>query len=214
MKKKGLFISFEGIDGSGKTTQVKRLGQSLRDKGYELVTVREPGGTPVAEKIRELLLDARNDGICPRTEAFLYAAARAQLVTEVINPALTEGRVVIADRYLDSTLAYQGYGRGLDTRFLEQLNRLAVAGTVPDLTIILDISPVEGMVRRSDSCPDRLEREGLQFQEAVRAGYLSLSRQYPERIKVVDAMQPPEQVYAEIVALVTPFLAQLAEAGV
>lgn len=214
MKNKGLFISFEGIDGSGKTTQVKRLGQSLRDKGYELVTVREPGGTPVAEKIRELLLDARNDGICPRTEAFLYAAARAQLVTEVINPALTEGRVVIADRYLDSTLAYQGYGRGLDTRFLEQLNRLAVAGTVPDLTIILDISPVEGMVRRSDSCPDRLEREGLQFQEAVRAGYLSLSRQYPERIKVVDAMQPPEQVYAEIVALVTPFLAQLAEAGV
>jgi len=214
MKNKGLFISFEGIDGSGKTTQVKRLGQSLRDKGYELVTVREPGGTPVAEKIRELLLDARNDGICPRTEAFLYAAARAQLVTEVINPALTEGRVVIADRYLDSTLAYQGYGRGLDTRFLEQLNRLAVAGTVPDLTIILDISPAEGMVRRSDSCPDRLEREGLQFQEAVRAGYLSLSRQYPERIKVVDAMRPPEQVYAEIVALVTPFLAQLAEAGV
>ena len=133
------------------------------------MAVREPGGSPVAERIREVLLDASIDGLNPVAEAFLYGAARAQLVAEVISPALDKGSIVIADRYLDSTLAYQGYGRGLDKGFLNQLNQMAVSGTIPHLTILLDLSPAEGAVRRRGTVPDRLEQEGLAFQERVGA---------------------------------------------
>lgn len=204
--KKGIFISFEGIDGAGKTTQIRWLAEALKVKGYPVLTVREPGGTTLSEKIRELLLDARSEGISSEAEAFLYAAARAQLVSEVIRPALAEGRIVISDRYHDSTLAYQGYGRGLDMVFLEELNRLATAGLVPDLTILLDISPGEGLIRRGDTAPDRLEKEGLGFQEAVRQGYLSLSQQYKDRIKLVNAQRPVEEIHMDIIALVMPYL--------
>ena len=171
-----------------------------------MVAVREPGGSPVAERIREVLLDASIDGLNPVAEAFLYGAARAQLVAEVISPALDKGSIVIADRYLDSTLAYQGYGRGLDKGFLNQLNQMAVSGTIPHLTILLDLSPAEGAVRRRGTVPDRLEQEGLAFQERVRRGYLALSCQQPERIKVVNAAQLPEKVHEEIIYLVTTYL--------
>lgn len=202
----GLFISLEGIDGSGKTTQLQLLRQRLELEGRSVVVVREPGGSPIAERIREVLLDASNEGLNPVAEALLYGAARAQLVAEVIRPALEKGSIVIADRYLDSTLAYQGYGRGLDKEFLNQLNQMAVSETIPHLTILLDLSPEEGAVRRRGTVPDRLEQEGLAFQERVRQGYLALSFQQPERIKVVNAAQLPEKVHEEIITLVNTYL--------
>ena len=202
----GLFISLEGIDGSGKTTQLQLLRQRLELEGRSVVVVREPGGSPIAERFREVLLDASNEGLNPVAEALLYGAARAQLVAEVIRPALEKGSIVIADRYLDSTLAYQGYGRGLDKEFLNQLNQMAVSETIPHLTILLDLSPEEGAVRRRGTVPDRLEQEGLAFQERVRQGYLALSFQQPERIKVVNAAQLPEKVHEEIITLVNTYL--------
>ncbi|HWQ76223.1 MAG TPA: dTMP kinase [Syntrophomonas sp.] len=181
----GKFISLEGIDGCGKTTLLRQLQDCLQDK-YEILTLREPGGTEVSEKIRDMLLDIRNVGIRPRTEAFLYAAARSQLVEETILPALKEGKLVIADRFMDSTIAYQGYGRGLDLEMLHQLNRLCTGGLKPDLTLLLDIDPEVGMERRSRNIPDRLEKEGLEFQGRVRSGYLDLQQAEPQRIKLLD----------------------------
>lgn len=199
---KKCFISLEGIDGAGKTTQIELLCQKLAKLGFSVVAVREPGSTPLSEKIRELLLDVRSQDISPLAESFLYAAARAQLVAEVIRPALTEGKVVIADRYFDSTIAYQGYGRGIDVEFLRQLNLLATGGLMPCLTILLDLPPEEGMVRRGGLPPDRLEKEGIDFQRAVREGYLTLSRSEPDRIKVVDARLQVEDVHEQVVRLV------------
>ncbi len=185
MKARGRFISLEGIDGCGKTTLREQLYDCLKDK-YEILVLREPGGTEVSEKIRDMLLDVRNVGIMPRTEAFLYAASRSQLVEEMIMPALQEGKIVIADRFMDSTIAYQGYGRGLDIQFLRELNKLCTGGLKPDLTLLLDIDPEEGQRRRNQDVPDRLEKEGLAFQSRVRDGYLALQRAEPDRIKLLD----------------------------
>ncbi|HPT68945.1 MAG TPA: dTMP kinase [Syntrophomonas sp.] len=185
MKARGKFISLEGIDGCGKTTLREQLHDYLKDK-YEILVLREPGGTEVSEKIRDMLLDVRNVGITPRTEAFLYAASRSQLVEEMILPALQEGKMVIADRFMDSTIAYQGYGRGLDIEFLKELNQLCTGGLKPDLTLLLDIDPEEGQKRRNKDIPDRLEKEGLEFQSRVRIGYLSLQQAESDRIKLLD----------------------------
>lgn len=196
MKARGLFISLEGIDGSGKTT----LKESLRafiGREYTVIGLREPGGTAISEKIRDMLLDVRNDGIIDKTEALLYAAARSQLVEEVIRPALAEGKIIIADRYLDSTMAYQGYGRGLDLEFLEDLNRICTGGLKPDITILLDLDPGEGQKRRIKNVPDRLEQEGLDFQQRIREGYLIIQAREPERIKLLDARQAPETLLEE-----------------
>ncbi len=182
---RGKLISLEGIDGCGKTTLRQQLSDYLQDK-YEVLILREPGGTEVSEKIREILLDVRNTGIRPRTEAFLYATARSQLVEELILPALQEGKIIIADRFLDSTIAYQGYGRGIDIEFLKVLNLLCTGGLKPDLTLLLDIEPEEGQKRRNQEVPDRLEKEGLEFQSLVRAGYLTIQREEPDRIKLID----------------------------
>ncbi len=199
---KNMFISLEGIDGAGKTTQAELLFRKLVDEGFSALAVREPGSTPLSEKIRELLLDVESKHICPTAESFLYAAARAQLVTDVIKPALEAGKIVIADRYIDSTIAYQGYGRGVNIEFLHRLNALATGGLIPCLTIVLDIPPEEGMKRRRDIPPDRLEIEGIAFQRAVREGYLALSASDPARIRVVDASRPVEDVQEQVWSLV------------
>ncbi len=159
-----------------------------------MLCIREPGGNIISEKIRGLLLDAANQGITSRTEALLYAAARSQVVEEIINPALTAGKIVLADRYMDSTIAYQGYGRGLDINFLQELNQLCTGGLKPDLTLLLDLSSKEAELRRKQEIPDRLEKEGLAFQEKVRQGYLLLAEQEKERIKVLDARREIENV--------------------
>lgn len=185
MTSRGKFISLEGIDGCGKTTLREQLYDYLKGK-YEILILREPGGTEVSEKIRDMLLDVRNVGIRPRTEAFLYAASRSQLVEEMVLPALREGKMVIADRYMDSSIAYQGYGRGLDIDFLKELNWLCTAGLKPDLTLLLDIDPMEGQRRRKKDIPDRLEKEGLEFQSRIRQGYLDMQRAEPDRIKLLN----------------------------
>jgi dTMP kinase len=188
---KGLFISLEGIDGSGKTTLIQHLNRVL--EGYPLVNIREPGGTAISEKIREILLNVDNHQITPRTEAFLYAAARSQVVEQLIRPSLEQGKIVLADRYLDSTIAYQGYGRGVDLEFLHTLNYLCTAGTLPDATILLDLEPALGEARRHGKA-DRLEKEGREFQARVRQGYLQLARQEAERFHVIDASRAFDDV--------------------
>lgn len=185
MSNKGFFISLEGIDGCGKSTLKENLIKEL-DRTHTIVGIREPGGTVISEMIRDMLLDARNSGIIGRTEALLYAAARSQVVEEVIRPALDEGQMVIADRYIDSTIAYQGYGRGLDLGLLADLNRICTGGLYPDLTIYLDLDPAIAQLRRAQGQPDRLELEGLEFQARVRAGYLKLCIN-EARIKCLDA---------------------------
>jgi dTMP kinase len=198
MTNKGLFISLEGIDGSGKTSLAGHIKEQLTLRGHNVLTVREPGGTLISEKIRSMLLDVKNAGILPQTEALLYAAARSQVVQEIIRPGLERGEMVLADRYLDSTLAYQGYGRGLDLKYLTQLNQLCTGGLLPQLTLLLDVDPAKAAARRKKDIPDRLEKEGLEFQSKVRQGYLEIARQQPQRIKIIDAGKPLEQVIAQV----------------
>ncbi len=204
MNVQGKFISLEGIDGCGKSSLQEKLRAYL-DK-YEVISIREPGGTSISEKIRAMLLDISNEKILPRTEAMLYASARCQLVDEIIRPALAEGRIVLADRYMDSTVAYQGYGRGLDLGFLQELNHLCTGGIKPDLTILLDISPEEGLRRRRKDIPDRLEKEGVSFQQKVREGYLNMAREEPQRIKVLDAGQDFDHVLAAAITYIDQLL--------
>jgi dTMP kinase len=193
----GRFISLEGVDGSGKTTLLKCLQNYLQTSGYGVMTLREPGGTKISEKIRDILLDVKNEGILPGTEALLYAAARSQVVEELIRPALGRGQIVLADRYLDSTIAYQGYGRGLSIAYLTQLNELCTGGLMPHLTLLLDIDPLQAAQRRERALPDRLEKEGIKFQQKVRQGYLELARQAPERIKIIKAGSSLTEVEAQ-----------------
>ncbi|MBP5262260.1 MAG: dTMP kinase [Clostridiales bacterium] len=196
---KGLFITFEGIDGCGKSTQINKLASFLDDKGIPYLMLREPGGTVVGEKIREILLDKKNDGMDPVCELLLFEAARAQIVAEVITPALDEGKVVICDRFYDSTFAYQGYARGFGQEVVENLNRTAVNGTDPDITFLLDITPQEALARRNKrgEAEDRMEAMGLKFQEDVRAGYLLLAEKY-DRVKRIDATRDRDEIFSEI----------------
>lgn len=189
--KKGIFITFEGIDGSGKSTQVTALKDALEEKGMEVLLIREPGGTAIGEKIRDILLDRKHTHMAPTAELLLYEAARAQIVTEVIRPALQTGKTVICDRFYDSSVAYQGYARGLELASVDFLNRLATGGLEPNLTFLLDL-PVRAAwermnIREGDQ--DRLEMEGLEFMEKVRSGYLELAGRHPRMIKL-DAMSP------------------------
>lgn len=204
MRTRGVFISLEGIDGSGKTCVKKTILEQLETG--KVVEVREPGGTATSEKIRDILLDSQNEGIKPCTEAFLYAAARAQLVEEVIRPGLAAGKVILADRFLDSTVAYQGYGRGLDRQMLKELNRLCTSGLKPDLTLLLDVEPEEGLRRRGGELPDRLEKEGLDFQRRVREGYLQIALEEPERVRVIKAGRSLPEVAGEAAIIVRELL--------
>jgi dTMP kinase len=197
---KGKFIVLEGIDGSGKTTQLKLLGDKLKGMGLPVLHTREPGGTRIGDKIREILLNPEYQELVPRAEAFLYAAARAQHVAQVILPALAKGTIVLCDRFLDSSLAYQGFGRGIEVSLLERINEPATDGLVPDLTIILDFCTEDGMdrINLSGRRIDRIEREAGAFHQRVRMGYLSLAGRSPGRYRVINANRPVEQVHRDI----------------
>jgi dTMP kinase len=190
-----MFISFEGVDGSGKTTQVALLADSLRGEGRDVVATREPGGTPAGERIRELLLEGGE--IAPWTEAALFAAARAQLVDEVIRPALARGADVICDRYIDSSLAYQGIARGLGVERVLELNLLATSGLLPDRTFFLAISP-EDTTGRKNAEPDRIEREGDEFAAIVDQGYRELATIFAKRVVTIDATMPASDISREV----------------
>lgn len=197
---RGYFISIEGSDGSGKSTQMKKMVSYLEGKGFSVLVTREPGGTPVAEKIRELILDAENKALTDKAEMLLYAASRAQHVAEKILPSLEQGKIVISDRFVDSSIAYQGYGRDLGD-IVAQVNDIATGGLCPDLTVFLDVPPQMGLSRKqteADHTLDRLELEKLEFHERVYGGYLTLCKDYPERIYAVDGTQKPEVVFMEI----------------
>lgn len=195
---RGFFISLEGGDGSGKTTQAKRLANSLEGAGLPVVATREPGGTRLGEAVRAIVLDPANEDMSPWAEAQLYTAARAQLLREVILPHLARGSVVVADRFADSTLAYQGAGRGLEIAVLGAMQ--AVLKVKPDLTFLFDLDPRMGFARQAadGSRPDRIEREDIVFHERVRQGYLDGAKREPDRFHVVDAEQAPDQVAAEV----------------
>ena len=193
----GLFIALEGGEGAGKTTQARMVAIWLREQGFDVITTREPGATKVGMRLRALLLDTAHTGMSPRAEALMYAADRAEHVAEVISPALERGAVIITDRYTDSSLAYQGAARGLRTEDVAWLSHWATDGLVPDLTILLDLPPQAGLGRRTRSA-DRLEAEPTEFHDRVRAGFLSLARQDPQRYLVLDATRPAAELTQEI----------------
>ncbi|MDZ7725365.1 MAG: dTMP kinase [candidate division KSB1 bacterium] len=200
-EKNGIFITFEGIDGSGKSTQAAKFSDALINSGIESVVVRDPGGPRVSESIRKVLLDAANSGMSSITELLLYEAARAQLVEETIKPALADGRFVICDRFYDSTTAYQGYARQLDLDIVEHANQIGSCGLVPDYTFYIDMKPDKALDRltRSKTKQDRMEAEGIRFQTRVRLGYLDIAKQYPDRFMVVNGDNSVETVHKEII---------------
>ena len=198
---KGVFITFEGLDGCGKSTQMELLASALRDRGYMVLVTREPGGTALGEAVRDLLLDPRYHGMSARSEALLYAAARAHLVEQVIRPALADGQVVLCDRYLDSSLAYQGYGRGLGTDDIITLNVWATECLFPDLTIYLDLDDAVRGTRLA-AVPDRLEAEDTAFHRRVGEGFHELLKAYPHRIHRVEAAGTEAEVQARVQAVV------------
>ena len=211
--KKGLFITFEGLEGCGKTTQAKMLFDFLIKQKIPSIYTKEPGGTKIGDKIRKILLDQKNDGMDYKTEMLLFLASRAENVRLIILPALEEGKVVISDRFYDSTTAYQGYGRGIDLKITKHLNNLVVGKAIPDLTFILDIDPYEGLRRSAyfgNSREMRFEEEfinnkiigGKLFLERVRQGYYQLSHEETARIKLIDANRSKEDIFEEIIKIV------------
>ncbi len=197
--RKGLFITVEGTDGSGKTTQIKLMEKFLKAQGIDVILSREPGGTQISEMIRDLILDPRNTDISPLTEMMLYAAARAQHVFQVIRPALESGKYVICDRFVDSSYAYQGCGRGVDLKTVADVNRAAVDGVVPDITFFLDIDPRLAIERRIKSTgADRIEQEKMDFHIRVYEGYRKMALLYPDRIKTIDASKSIEEIASQI----------------
>ena len=201
---RGMFIALEGGEGAGKSTQAKLLGQWLTDMGHDVVLTREPGGTTVGAALRAILLDHDTGALSPRAEALVYAADRAEHVEALIQPALAAGSVVVTDRYVDSTLAYQGAGRSLGATELEQLAQIATGGLRPHLTVVLDIDPVDGLGRAGDH--DRIEAEPLDFHQRVREQFLALAAADPDRYVVVSAIEAPDAIHAAIRAAVEPLL--------
>jgi len=204
---KGIFISFEGIEGTGKTIQSKLLYEYLTKKGYELTLTEEPGGTRIGLKIRDLLLSVENKGMTSLAELLLYNASRAQHIQEVIVPVMNKGAIVITDRFTDSTVAYQGYGRGIDLNIIHSLKRMVAADLQPDITILLDLDVEVGLRRnRGINKMDRLELEDVEFHKRVRNGYLDIATKEPERIKLIDASEGIEQVHNRIIKIIMDFL--------
>lgn len=198
------FVTFEGIEGSGKTTQARRLSAYLERKGIPHLVTREPGGTPLADEIRSLLLSTRAEPVFPETELLLYEAARAQHVRGVILPARVSGRAVLCDRFCDATVAYQGFSRGIDDSRIEWLNAFASDGLSPDLTLLFDISPEEGIrrVEGRSGLRDRIESESREFHRVVREGYLQLSERFPSRILRLDGSLPEDDLFRQVQASV------------
>ncbi|MDW7650846.1 MAG: dTMP kinase [Bacillota bacterium] len=196
--KQGYFITLEGPDGAGKTTQLARLKAAAAGLGIQVACTREPGGTPIGDAVRKILLDPEYAEMVPLTEVFLYAAARAQLYHELIEPSLKQGMLILCDRFVDSTLAYQVYGGDMDYNFVLQANLRAIGGRLPDRTFILDIDPKAGFSRRQAGAADRMEQKSLDFHNRVRQGFLDLAVLYPDRITVVDGSLPEEDVFAMI----------------
>ena len=196
----GAFVTFEGPDGSGKSTQILWLAEHLKGLGQSVLLTREPGGTAISEQIRDVLHDLRNRAMRPQTEILLYSAARAQLVGEVIRPALAQGAVVLCDRYADSTLAYQGYGHGLDLDTLRRVTSFATGGLRPDLTLLFDLDPAEGLRRRQSGGLEwnRLDDYDLAFHQRVRDGYHALAKAEPDRWVVLDAAQDRDRLQTEV----------------
>jgi dTMP kinase len=198
-----MFITFEGSEGCGKTTQMAHLAECLRQMGHNILAVREPGGTPIGDQVRNVLLSNKNGEMHARTEILLFQASRAQLVEQIIRPHLEKGGIVLCDRYADSTLAYQGYGRGADLVELRSLIRFATGGLVPDLTLLMDIDVIQGLKRRSDDGDiNRLDAMTVDFYQRVRQGYLSLAAAEPARWVIVNANQTQEQVAEDIQRIV------------
>jgi len=196
---KGLFITFEGADGCGKTTQMRLLAQYLEKQGKDVLITREPGGKGLGEKVREILLNYDGE-VSDRCESFLFLADRAQNIDIIINPAVEQGKIVLCDRHTDSTVAYQGYGRGLDIARINMLNNLATNGRKPDLTFVFDID-IETSMKRVGSDKDRMESAGKEFHNRVRYGYLELAKQEHDRIRVVDAAKSIEDIHQNVVKI-------------
>ncbi len=190
----GLFITLEGCEGCGKSTQARLLSNKLRQHGLPYILTHEPGGTPLGNKIRDILKVKRDFSIAAEAELFLFAASRFQLVSQVIRPALFSGKVVICDRFSDSTFVYQGYGRGLDVKMIETVNELASAGLSPDITILLDAEAEIGLGRKRNSGEDRFEAENINFHRKIRDGYLESARRQPERWRIIQALQPQDEI--------------------
>jgi len=209
VKGKGKFIVIEGVDGSGKSTQAYLLSKYLGERKMRVLPTREPGGTPIGERVRDILLDPNGTPMIPECEMLLYMASRAQLAGEVLKPSLERGLHVVSERYIWSSLAYQGYAGGIAIESIEEIGRLATAGLEPDLTIILDVDPEIAFER--DKIPagldqpayDRIEKKGVEFQKKVREGFIEIARRNPEKIRVVDASRPPKVVFEDIKRLVS-----------
>lgn len=195
----GIFITLEGGEGSGKTTIILSIEKYLKENGYDVVTTREPGGVPIAEQIRNVILDVNNTKMCNETETLLYAASRMQHLHEKVIPALNEGKVVICDRYLDSSLVYQGYARGIGIDNVLNANCFAL-DHMPDVTLFIDVTPEVGLKRISGRDKiDRLDKESLSFHQRVYDGYVKISEQYPDRIKRIDGQRDKEEVIADVI---------------
>ena len=203
---RGIFITFEGGEGAGKSTQIARLAATLRERGHEVVLTREPGGSPGAEAVRHVVLSGAAEPFGPAMEAVLFAAARADHIDQVIRPAVVRGAVVLCDRFVDSSRVYQGVTGNLEPAFMQALETVAVAGTMPDLTIILDVDPEEGMrranMRRGNEMADRFEKEALEVQRRRREAFLEIARAEPHRCVVVDTTRPPVEVADDILQAV------------
>ena len=192
---RGIFITMEGPDGAGKTTQIEALSTYLREKGYEVLITREPGGTAISEAVRGILLDPVYREMKPETELLLYASARAQLVGEVIGPAVDAGKAVISDRFVDSSVVYQGIARGLGVETVYEVNRPAIGAYMPDVTILLDLPAEVGIARKKNQAElDRMEQESLEFHKKVAEGYRTLAKRDPERIQTIDATLPIDTI--------------------
>ena len=210
-KPAGKLISFEGSEGSGKSTQLTRLAEHLQKIGREVVATREPGGTEIGEQIRNIIVhNSRGDEMCPETELLLFTAARAQVVREIITPALSRGAVVLSDRYLDSSTVYQGVARNLAPGPVSAINQFAVGSVMPHLTIVIDVPTEVSLARvsqRASDLPDRMERENISFYTKVREGYRLLAKQWPDRVVVLDGTLSPDALEKKVWAAVEPRLA-------
>jgi dTMP kinase len=197
----GLFITFEGPDGAGKTTQVKAFAEKLSALGHEVVLTREPGGTAISDEIRSLILDPAHTEMADFAEVLLYAASRAQHVQEKIKPSLKSGKIVVCDRFVEASVAYQGYGLGIDIERIKAINQFATGGLIPDRTYLLDLSVAEGRERlQARAGLDRIEQKGAAYHERVRQGFLEIAKEHPQRIRVIDAKRPVNKMAEEIFA--------------